>query len=77
LNIIQVNKIFRKSIINGFFAEELMNLDFKKTNVKHPTISDDGFMQSRLLHIFLTLKQAQIILMVMNGLSLIFYFHII
>ena len=47
-----MNKIFRKSIIKGFFAEELMNLDFKKTNVKHPTISDDGFMQSRLLHIF-------------------------
>ena len=56
MNIIQVNKIFRKSIIEGFFAEELMNLDFKKTNVKHPTISDDGFMQSRLLHIFFDIE---------------------
>ena len=56
MNIIQVNKIFRKSIINGFFAEELMNLDFKKTNVKHPAISDDGFMQSRLLHIFFDIE---------------------
>ena len=51
-----MNKIFRKSIIEGFFAEELMNLDFKKTNVKHPTISDDGFMQSRLLHIFFDIE---------------------
>jgi len=52
LNIIEANKIFRKSIIKGFFEPELINLDFKKSNVKHPTISDDGLMQSNLLHIF-------------------------
>jgi hypothetical protein len=56
LNITDVNKIFRKSIIKGFFEDELLNLDFKKTNVKHPTISDDGFMQSRLLHIFFDIE---------------------
>jgi hypothetical protein len=48
----EANKIFRKSIIKGFFEPELINLDFKKSSVKHPTISDDGLMQSRLLHIF-------------------------
>ena len=52
MNIIEANKIFRKSIIKGFFEPELINLDFKKSNVKHPTISDDGLMQSNLLHIF-------------------------
>jgi len=52
LNIIEVNKIFRKSIIKGYFEPELLNLDFKKSNVKHPTIHDDGLMQSKLLHIF-------------------------
>jgi len=52
LNIIEVNKIFRKSIIKGYFEPELLNLDFKKSNVKHPTINDDGLMQSKLLHIF-------------------------
>jgi len=52
LNIIEANKIFRKSIIKGFFEPELINLDFKKSSVKHPTITDDGLMQSRLLHIF-------------------------
>ena len=56
MNITDVNKIFRKSIIKGFFEDELLNLDFKKTNVKHPTISDDGFMQSRLLHIFFDIE---------------------
>ena len=52
MNIIEANKIFRKSIIKGFFEPELINLDFKKSSVKHPTISDDGLMQSHLLHIF-------------------------
>jgi len=52
LNIIEVNKIFRKAIIKGFFEPQLLNLDFKKSNVKHPSISDDGLMQSKLLHVF-------------------------
>jgi len=47
-----VNKIFRKSIIKGYFEPELLNLDFKKSNVKHPTIYDAGLMQSNLLHVF-------------------------
>jgi hypothetical protein len=52
LNIAEVNRIFRKSIIKGYFEPELLNLDFKKSNVKHPAIQDDGLMQSRLLHVF-------------------------
>jgi len=52
LNISQINKIFRQSIIKGFFEPELVKLDFKKSNVKHPVISDDGLMQSNLLHVF-------------------------
>jgi len=52
LNITEANKIFRKSIIKGFFEPQLVNLDFQKSNVKHPTISGDGLMQSNLLHIF-------------------------
>jgi hypothetical protein len=56
LNIIEANKIFRKSIIKSFFEEELVKLDFKKSNIKHPTISGDGLMQSNLLHIFFDIK---------------------
>ncbi len=52
MNITEVNKIFRKSIIKGYFEPELLNLDFQKSNVKHPTIIDDGLMQSNLLHVF-------------------------
>ena len=56
MNISEVNRIFRKSIIKGYFEPELIKLDFKKSNVKHPTITDDGLMQSNLLHIFFDLE---------------------
>ena len=56
MNITEANKIFRKSIIKGFFEEELVKLDFKKTNIKHPTISGDGLMQSHLLHVFFDIE---------------------
>jgi len=56
LNITDVNIIFRKSIIKGFFEDKLLNLDFKKSAVKHPTINGDGLMQSSLLHIFFDIE---------------------
>lgn len=52
MNITEANKIFRKSIIKGFFEPELVNLDFKKSSIKHPSLPDDGLMQSDLLHVF-------------------------
>lgn len=52
MNIADTNKIFRKSILKGFFEPQLLNLDFKKSSVKHPSINDDGLMQSDLLHVF-------------------------
>jgi hypothetical protein len=55
LNISESNKIFRKSILRGFFEPRLLNLDFKKSSIKHPSIIDDGLMQSDLLHIFFDL----------------------
>ncbi|MCY4491760.1 MAG: hypothetical protein OXC46_09955 [Thaumarchaeota archaeon] len=52
LNISDSNKIFRKSIIGGFFEPCLLDLDFKKSPVRHPVIPDEGLMQSDLLHVF-------------------------
>ena len=52
LNSTEVNKVFRKSIINEFFINELMKIDFKKSAIKHPSISEDGLMQSNLLHLY-------------------------
>ncbi len=56
LNINEANQIFRKSIIKGFFEPQLVSLDFKKSGIKHPSINDDGLMQSNLLHIFFDIE---------------------
>ena len=56
LNATDANKIFRKSIINEFFINELTSLDFKKSGTRHPSISEDGLMQSHLLHIFFDIE---------------------
>jgi len=56
LNLEEVNKIFRKSIIKGYFEPSLLNLDFKKSNIKHTTIRDDGLMQTNLLHLFFDIE---------------------
>ena len=56
LNITDANQIFRKAIIRGFFEPQLVNLDFKKSPIKHPSILDDGLMQSDLLHIFFDIE---------------------
>ena len=56
MNINEANKIFRKSIIRGFFEPQLVNLDFKKSAIKHPSINDDGLMQSEFLHIFFDIE---------------------
>lgn len=52
----EVNKIFRKSIIKGYFEPSLLNLDFKKSNIKHPIIRDDGLMQTSMLHLFFDIE---------------------
>lgn len=56
MNLEEVNKIFRKSIIKGYFEPSLLNLDFKKSNIKHTIIRDDGLMQTNLLHLFFDIE---------------------
>ncbi len=56
LNINEANKIFRRAIIKGFFEPQLVTLDFKKSGIKHPSINDDGMMQSDLLHVFFDIE---------------------
>jgi len=56
LNLSEANKVFRKTIIKGYFETRLLNLDFKKSNIKHPSIQDDGLMQTNLLHLFFDIE---------------------
>ena len=52
LNINEANKIFRRSIIGGFFEPRLLGMNFKKSTVRHPLIDGDGLLRSDLLHMF-------------------------
>ena len=52
MNINEANRVFRTSILKHFFEPQLINLDFKRSPVRHPVISDNGLMQSDLLHMF-------------------------
>ena len=56
MNVNDANKIFRNAIIKEFFIPQLLNFDFKKSSVRHPTINDDGLMKSNLLHIFFDIE---------------------
>ena len=40
MNIPESDTIFRKSILKGFFEPQLLNLDFKKSTIKYPSIND-------------------------------------
>ncbi|ABK76946.1 hypothetical protein CENSYa_0309 [Cenarchaeum symbiosum A] len=44
--------MFRRSIITGYFEPQLLGLDFLRSDVRHPSITDGGLMQSGLLHVF-------------------------
>ncbi len=52
LNTSEANKIFRMSILKHFFEPQLISLDFKRSPIRHPIISDNGLMQYELLHMF-------------------------
>lgn len=52
MNISQANRIFRSSIIAGFFKPELVRRDYRRSESRHPVIPDSGMMQTNLLHIF-------------------------
>lgn len=56
MSIAEANEIFRRAIIRYYFEPRLLQLDFKKSNVKHPQIPEDGLMQYNLLHLFFDLK---------------------
>ena len=56
MNTRKANQIFRRSIIGGFFEPELLNLDFKKSSLRHPTLDGSGLMQSDLLYIFFDIE---------------------
>ena len=52
LNLKEVNEIFRRAIIKAYFEPELIKLDYRNSNVKHPSILEDGLTVEDILHIY-------------------------
>lgn len=52
LNLNEINEIFRKALIKVYFEPELIKLGYRKSNIKHPSITDDGLTSNSFLHIY-------------------------
>ena len=50
-----INAIFRKAIIKAYFEPELIKLGYRKSNVKHPKIVEDGLTSDDHLHMYFDL----------------------
>ena len=48
----EINAIFRKAIIKAYFEPELIKLGYRKSNVKHPSIPEDGLTSDDHLHMY-------------------------
>jgi len=52
LNLKEANEVMRRAIIKAYFEPELLKIEYRKSNAKHPSISDDGFTVEDILHLF-------------------------
>jgi hypothetical protein len=52
LNLKEANEVFRRAIIKAYFEPELLRMDYRKSSVKHPNISDAGLTIEDILHVY-------------------------
>ena len=52
MNLKEANELFRRAIIKAYFEPELMKMDYHKSKVKHPGISEDGITVEDILHLY-------------------------
>ncbi len=56
MNLNEINEIFRKALIKVYFEPELLKLGYRKSSVKHPSISEDGLTSDDHLHMYFDLN---------------------
>jgi hypothetical protein len=56
LNLNEINTIFRKAIVKVYFEPELIKLGYRKSNVKHPKLPEDGLTADDHLHFYFDLE---------------------
>lgn len=52
MNLKEANELFRRAIIKAYFEPQLLKMDYRKSQVKHPNIADDGLTLDNVLHIY-------------------------
>ena len=52
LNLKEANEVFRQAIIKAYFEPELLRMDYRKSSVKHPNISNAGLTIEDILHVY-------------------------
>jgi hypothetical protein len=52
LNLREANEVFRRAILKAYFEPQLLMMDYRKSNTKHPFISDDGLTTDDILHLY-------------------------
>ena len=52
MNLKEANEVFRRAIIKAYFEPELLRMDYRKSSVKHPNISDAGLTIEDILPVY-------------------------
>lgn len=52
MNLKEANEIFRRAIIKSYFEPQLLRMDYRKSQVKHPNIQEDGLTLDNVLHLY-------------------------
>jgi len=52
LNLKEANEVFRRAIIKAYFEPQLLKMDYRKSQAKHPAIAEDGLTIDDVLHLY-------------------------
>jgi hypothetical protein len=52
LNLKEANEVLRRAIIKAYFEPHLLKMDYRKSQVRHPNIPEEGLTLDSVLHLY-------------------------
>lgn len=52
MNLKEANEIFRRAIIKAYFEPQMLKMDYRKSQARHPGIPEDGLTLDNVLHLY-------------------------
>ncbi|MGI0020636.1 MAG: hypothetical protein ACREAY_09225 [Nitrososphaera sp.] len=52
MNLKEANEIFRRAIIKAYFEPQMLKMDYRKSQARHPSIPEDGLTLDNVLHLY-------------------------